>query len=81
MCGASSLAPSRLPAHLFWGEVVDDVEVLPDFLWRLALDHVGDRQACQVQEGLDVQVVGSLWGIWVIGARYGCLGEGLSAVL
>lgn len=45
---------------LFGGEVVLDVESLPDFLRRLALDHVGDGLASNIQEGLDVEVVGSL---------------------
>ena len=43
-------------------KVVLDVEVRPDLLRRLALDHVGDRLACQVQQRLDVQVVRSLRG-------------------
>ena len=41
------------------GEVVLDVERLPDLLGRLALDHVGHRLAGDVQKALDVQVVGS----------------------
>ena len=40
------------------GEVVLDVERLPDLLWRLPFDHVGHRLAGDVQEALDVQVVG-----------------------
>ena len=33
-------------------EVVDDVECLPDLLWRLAFDHVGHSFAAHVQESL-----------------------------
>ena len=54
--------PLVLPPHfllLLWGEIVLDVERLPDFLRRLALDHVGHRHASEVQQGLDVEVVGS----------------------
>ncbi len=39
-------------------EVVLDVEGLPDLLRRLALDHVGHRLAGDVEEALDVKVVG-----------------------
>lgn len=39
-------------------EVVGDVEGLADLLGRLALDHVGDGLAADVQQGLDVEVVG-----------------------
>jgi hypothetical protein len=45
---------------LLGGEVILDVESLADLLGRLALDHVGDGLAANVQEGLDVEVVGSL---------------------
>lgn len=41
-------------------EVVLDVEGLADLIRRLALDHVGDRLATNVEEGLDVEVVGGL---------------------
>lgn len=41
-------------------EVVLDVERLPDFVGGLALDHVGDGLAADVEEGLDVEVVGGL---------------------
>ena len=43
---------------LFWREVVLNVECLADLLWRLALDHVGDGLAPDVEESLDVHVVG-----------------------
>lgn len=58
------LGPLVLTADLILllrGEVVLDVEGLTDFLGRLALDHVGDSLAADVEEGLNVQVVGSLW--------------------
>lgn len=45
---------------LFGCEIVLDVERLSNLLWRLALDHVGHGFASHVQEGLDVEVVGSL---------------------
>lgn len=40
------------------GEVVLDVEGLADLLGGLALDHVGHRLAGDVQQALDVEVVG-----------------------
>ena len=55
------LTPLVLLPHLLllaWGEVVLDVERLPDLLWRLPLDHVGHSLAGDVQQALDVQVVG-----------------------
>ena len=55
------LAPLVLLPHLLLllgSEVVPDVEGLADLLGRLALDHVGHRLAGDVQESLDVQVVG-----------------------
>ena len=39
-------------------EVVLDVERLSNLFGCLALDHVGDGLACDVQQALDVQVVG-----------------------
>lgn len=42
---------------LFRREVVLDVERLADLLWRLALDHVGDSLAADVEKRLDVHVV------------------------
>ena len=57
------LSPLVLPADLLLllrCEVVRDVERLADVLWRLALDHVGDRLAANVKKGLNIEVVGSL---------------------
>lgn len=41
-------------------EVVLDVEGFADLFWRLALNHIGDGLAADVEESLDVKVVGSL---------------------
>lgn len=41
-------------------EVVLDVERLSDLVRGLALDHVRNRLAADVEEGLNVEVVGSL---------------------
>jgi hypothetical protein len=41
-------------------EVVLDIEGLADLLGRLALDHIGDSLAADVEKSLDVEVVGSL---------------------
>jgi hypothetical protein len=41
-------------------EVVLDVECLTDLFRRLALDHVGDGLAANVEKSLDVEEVGSL---------------------
>ena len=59
----SVLGPLVLTADLLLllrGEVVRDVECLADLLGGLALDHVGDRLAADVEERLDVQIVGGL---------------------
>lgn len=59
----SVLGPLVLAADLLLllgGEVVGDVERLADLLGGLALDHVGHRLAADVEEGLDVEVVGRL---------------------
>jgi hypothetical protein len=56
------LGPLVLAANLLFllgGEVVLDVEGLADLLGGLALDHVGDGLAADVEKGLDVHVVGS----------------------
>ena len=45
---------------LLGGEIVLDVEGLADLVGGLALDHVGNRLAADVEEGLDVEVVGGL---------------------
>ncbi len=52
------LAPNLL--LLLGGEVVRDVERFPDLLGRLALDHVGHGLAADVQQGLDIEIVGRL---------------------
>ena len=60
------LSPLVLTADLLlllWGEVVGDVEGLSDLFWRLALDHVGDGLATNIEERLDVEVVGGLENI------------------
>lgn len=57
------LSPLVLPADLvllLGCEVVLDVERLADLLRRLALDHVGNGFTTDVQECLDVKVVGRL---------------------
>lgn len=66
-CGADGhlavLGPFVLAADLllfFGSEVIRDVERLSDLLGRLALDHVGDRLATDVEKGLDVKEVGCL---------------------
>jgi hypothetical protein len=41
-------------------KVVDDVELLPDLLGGLPLDHRGHLGACQVEQRLYIKVVGSL---------------------
>jgi hypothetical protein len=45
---------------LFGSKIIGDVECLSDFFWGLALDHVGDGLAADVEEGLDVEVVRGL---------------------
>lgn len=55
------LSPLVFPPDLvllLGGEIIGDVEGLPDLLWALALDHVRDGLAADVEEGLDVEVVG-----------------------
>lgn len=44
---------------LFRRKVVLDVERLADFLGGLTLDHISNRLATKIQQGLDVQKVGS----------------------
>jgi len=43
----------------FRSEIILDVERLADLLRRLALDHVGDCLASDVEKGFDIQIVGS----------------------
>ena len=45
---------------LLRGEVILNVEGLADLLGRLALDHVGDSLATDIEKSLDVKVVGGL---------------------
>ena len=55
-------SPLVLPTDLFLllgGEVILDVEGLSDLLGRLSLDHVGDGLTANIQELLDVEIVGS----------------------
>ena len=57
------LSPLVLTANLLLllrGEVVGDVECLADLLWRLSLNHVCDGLTSNIQEGLDIKVVGGL---------------------
>jgi len=57
------LSPLVLSSNLLFllrREVVGDVEGLSDFLGRLALDHVRNRLATNIEKGLDVEVVRSL---------------------
>jgi hypothetical protein len=57
------LGPLVLAADLLLllgSEVVLDVEGLSDLVGRLALDHVGDGLAADIEESLDVEVVGGL---------------------
>lgn len=61
--GLTILSPLVLPPNLFLlfrGEVVRDVERLANLLRGLALDHVCDSLASNVEKGLDVEVVGRL---------------------
>lgn len=57
------LSPLILAADLlllFRSEVVGDVKGLSDFLWGLALDHVGDSLAADIEERLDIEIVRGL---------------------
>ena len=57
------LGPLVLTANLILllgREVVLDVEGFTDLFGGLALDHVGDGLAADVEESFDVEVVGSL---------------------
>ena len=44
----------------FRGEIILDVEGLPNLLRRLAFDHVGYSLAPNVEKRLDIEVVGGL---------------------
>mmetsp|Transcript_102045 Transcript_102045/g.329173 ORF Transcript_102045/g.329173 Transcript_102045/m.329173 type:complete len:200 (-) Transcript_102045:39-638(-) len=55
------LTPAILLAHLsllLGREVVDDVELLADLLGVLPLDHRRDLRAREIQQALDIQVIG-----------------------
>merc|ERR1719263_1295996 len=43
---------------LLWREIIHDVELLPDLFRGLPLNHGRNLRASQIEEGLDVQVVG-----------------------
>ena len=42
------------------GEVILDIEGFADFFWGLALDHIGNGLAADVEESLNVEIIGSL---------------------
>lgn len=57
------LGPRIVPLDLLLllgGKVVDNAKLGTDLLWGLALDELRHRLGGQVQQGLDVEVVGSL---------------------
>lgn len=57
------LSPLVLATDLLFllgGEIIRDVERLTDLLRGLALDHIGDSLASNVEQRLDVEIVGSL---------------------
>jgi hypothetical protein len=57
------LSPLILTANLVFllrSEVILNVECLADLLGGLALDHVGDGLAADIEKGLDIEVVGGL---------------------
>lgn len=45
---------------LLGGEVILNVEGLANLLGGLSLDHVGDSFAADVEQSLDIEIVGSL---------------------
>lgn len=54
------LSPLVLAADLLFllgCEIVGNVKGLSDLLWRLALNHVGNGLAANVEKGLDIKVV------------------------
>jgi hypothetical protein len=62
-CRNVLLGPLVLAADLvlfFGSEVILNVECLANLLWALALDHVGDSLAPDIEKSLDIEVVGSL---------------------
>lgn len=74
------LSPLILATDLvlfFGGEIVLDIEGLADLLGRLALDHVCDSLAADIEQGLDIEVVGGLeWSVrrdWAMQGDSDCL--------
>lgn len=64
MKGGSLFSPFVLTTDLVFllgSKVVLDVEGLADLLGGLALDHVCDGLAADVEKGLDIEVVGGLY--------------------
>lgn len=60
------LSPLIFAANLVFllgSEIILDIKGLANLLGRLALDHVGNGLAADIQQGLDVQVVRSLWNV------------------
>lgn len=58
------LSPLVLPTNLIFllgGEIILDVEGLPDLFRRLALDHVGNSLATNIKQGLNIKIVGGLY--------------------
>lgn len=56
-------SPLVLPSNflfLLGGEIILDVERLPNLLWSFPLDHISNSLASQIQKALDVQVISSL---------------------
>lgn len=65
----SLLSPLVLTTDLILllrGEVVLDVKCLTDLLRRLALNHIGNGLAADVEKGLYVEVVSSLSRYWSV---------------
>ena len=57
------LSPLVLTTDLIFllrGEIVLNVKCLTDLFWRLALDHIRNRLATDVQQSLNIKIVGSL---------------------
>lgn len=60
----SVFSPLVLAANLLFllrSEVVGDIKGFADLLGRLALDHVGYSLAADIQQRLDVEIVGCLY--------------------
>jgi hypothetical protein len=63
MDGISLFGPLVLTTNLVFllrSEVILDVEGFADLLRRLALDHIGDGLATNVEKSLDIKIVGGL---------------------